>query len=66
MNKKILDILIKRLEEDINKYYGDWGTLEHGVEDTFNQILEILKVMNGEISFEFCNLEELETKEVEE
>lgn len=62
-NKELLDILIKKLEKDIDKYCGDYGSLEHRLEDTLYQILNILKVMNGEIPFENWYIEELK-KEV--
>ena len=52
MNKELLNILIKRLEENINGYCGDYGTLDSRLEDTLTQILNIIKVMNGEIPFE--------------
>lgn len=47
MKKKAINILIKQLEKDINYYCGDYGTLEKGVQETFEKILEILKVMNN-------------------
>lgn len=59
MNKKLLDILIKNLEKDIDKYCGDYGSLEHGIEGTLYQILNILKVMNGETPFEDWYIKEL-------
>lgn len=43
MEKKNINELIKDLEEDINHYCGDYGTLEHQVEYTFYKILLILK-----------------------
>lgn len=52
MDKELLNILINKLEKDIDNYCGDYGTLENRLEDTLNQILNILKVMNGEIPFE--------------
>lgn len=59
MDKELLNILINKLEKDIYRYYGDYGTLENRLEDTLNQILNILKVMNGEIPFEEWYIEEL-------
>jgi flagellar capping protein FliD len=58
-NKELMNILIKKLEKDINDYFGDYGTLERRVEQTFYQILNILKVMNGEVPFEDWFLEEI-------
>ena len=59
MDKELLNILINKLEKDIVIYCGDYGTLENRLEDTLNQILNILKVMNGEIPFEEWYIEEL-------
>lgn len=59
MDKELLNILINKLEKDIDNYCGDYGTLENRLEDTLNQILNILKVMNGEIPFEEWYIEEL-------
>ena len=59
LNKDLLNTLIKKLEKDIDGYRGDYGTLENRLEDTLNQILNILKVMNGEIPFEEWYIEEL-------
>lgn len=38
--------LIEELEKDIEKYCGDYGTLEGLLEDTLYKILGILKEMN--------------------
>ena len=59
LDKDLLNTLIKKLEKDIDGYCGDYGTLENRLEDTLNQILNILKVMNGEIPFEEWYIEEL-------
>lgn len=59
MDKELLNILINKLEKDIYNYCGHYGTLENRLEDTLNQILNILKVMNGEIPFEEWYIEEL-------
>ena len=59
MNKELLNVLIKKLEENINGYCGDYGTLEHQLEITLNQILNIIKVMNGETPFEDWYLDEI-------
>lgn len=54
LNKDKNDELIKDLEEDINHYCGDYGTLEHQVEYTFYKILLILKELN------VCDIDEKE------
>lgn len=59
MNKKLLSILIKKLEKNIDEYGGDYGTLDSRLEETLNQILNIIKVMNGEMPFEDWYLEDL-------
>lgn len=59
MNKELLNVLIKKLEENINEYGGDYGTLDSRLEETLNQILNIIKVMNGEMPFEDWYLEDL-------
>lgn len=47
MNKEI-KMLIKDLEKNIDNYCGDYGTLEHRLEETLEKILNILKIINGE------------------
>lgn len=59
MDKELLNILINKLEKDIDRYCGDYGTLENRLEDTLRQILTILKIMNGEIPFEEWYIEDL-------
>lgn len=59
MDKELLNILINKLEKDIDGYCGDYGTLENRLEDTLRQILTILKIMNGEIPFEEWYIEDL-------
>lgn len=63
MNKeekhKLIKILIKKLEKNIDKYCGDWGTIDHRVKETFIIILNLLKVMNDENPFTDWYLEEL-------
>lgn len=44
---KLLNELLKDLENNIDSYIGDYGTLEYRVEDTYRRILNILKLMNG-------------------
>lgn len=50
--KEVIDILIKDIETNIDSYCGDYGTLEYGVQQTFEKILIILKVMNGKELYE--------------
>ena len=45
--KDDIKLLIKDLEENIDNYCGDYGTLEHRLEDTLYKILNILKVISG-------------------
>ena len=59
MDKELLNILINKLEKDIDRYYGDYGTLENRLEETLRQILAILKIMNGEMPFEEWYIEDL-------
>ena len=47
MDKELLNILINKLEKDIDRYCGDYGTLENRLKDTLYQILSILKIMIG-------------------
>ena len=58
-NKKILNILIKKLEKNIDEYCGNYGSLEHRLEETLHQILDILAFMNGETHFEDWYLEKI-------
>ena len=59
MNKELLNVLIKKLEKNIDEYGGDYGTLDSRLEETLNQILNILKVMNNEMPFEDWYLDEI-------
>lgn len=59
MDKELLNILINKLEKDIDRYCGDYGTLENRLKDTLRQILTILKIMNGEMPFEEWYIEYL-------
>lgn len=59
MDKELLNILINKLEKDIDKYCGDYGTLENRLKYTLCQILTILKIMNGEMPFEEWYIEDL-------
>ena len=55
--KKILEILIKRLEQDIGNY--DYYSEEGKILDKIEQLLNIIKVMNDEIPFENWYLEDI-------
>ena len=55
--KKILEILIKRLEQDIGNY--DYYSEEGKILDKIEQLLNIIKVMNDEIPFEDWYLEDI-------
>jgi hypothetical protein len=61
-NKELLDILIKKLEKSIGNYayYSEEGPIL----DKIEQLLNIIKVMNGEKPFEDWYIEELK-EEVE-
>lgn len=59
MNKELLNVLIKKLEKNIDEYGGDYGTLDSRLEETLNQILNIIKVMNNEMPFEDWYLDEI-------
>ena len=58
--KKLLNILIKKLEESIGSY--DYYTEEGQILDKIEQLLNIIKVMNDEIPFENWYLEDLLNK----
>lgn len=62
MDKELLNILIKKLEKSIGNY--DYYTEEGQILDKIEQILNIIKVMNGETPFEDWYIEELK-KEAE-
>lgn len=63
MNKELLDILIKKLEKEIPNY--DYYTQEGKILDLIEQILNIIKVMNGETPFEDWYIEELKDSDKE-
>lgn len=60
-NKELLDILIKKLEKSIGNY--DYYSEEGQILDKIEQLLNIIKVMNGETPFGDWYIEELK-KEV--
>ena len=55
--KKLLDILIKKLQNSIGNY--DYYSEEGQILDKIEQLLNIIKVMNDEIPFEDWYLEDL-------
>lgn len=57
MNKELLNILIEKLEKSIGNY--DYYTEEGQILDKIEQLLNIIKVMNGETPFEDWYIEEL-------
>ena len=57
MNKELLNVLIKRLEKSIGNY--DYYSNEGKILDKIEQLLNIIKVMNGEMPFEDWYLDEL-------
>lgn len=59
--KKLLNILIKKLEEEIGNY--DYYSFEGSILSKIEQILNIIKVMNDEIPFEKWYLEDLLSEE---
>lgn len=63
-NKELLNILIKKLEKDIDNLGFEYYSAEGQLADKIEQLLNIIKVMNGEIPFEDWYIEELK-EEVE-
>jgi len=65
--KKLLDILIKKLQKSIENY--SYYSEEGQILDKIEQLLNIIKIMNDEIPFEDWYLEDLlqgeDTKESE-
>ena len=61
-NKELLNVLIKKLEKSIGNY--DYYSEEGQILDKIEQLLNIIKVMNGETPFEDWYIEELK-EEVE-
>lgn len=57
MNKELLNVLIKRLEKSIGNY--DYYSEEGQILDKIEQLLNIIKVMNGETPFENWYIEDL-------
>lgn len=61
-NKELLNVLIKKLEKSIGNY--DYYSEEGQILDKIEQLLNIIKIMNGETPFEDWYIEELK-EEVE-
>lgn len=59
MNKELLTILIKKLEKEIDNTHYDYYTQEGQILDKIQQLLNIIKVMNGEMPFADWYIEDL-------
>ncbi len=57
MNKELLNVLIKNLEKSIGNY--DYYSNEGQILDKIEQLLNIIKVMNGKMPFEDWYLDEI-------
>lgn len=62
-DKELLNILINKLEKSIGNY--DYYSEEGQILDKIEQLLNIIKVMNGEIPFEDWYIEELKDSDKE-
>ena len=60
---KLLKILIKELEKDLDSFSYDYYSQEDQIIDKMQQLLNIIKVMNGDIPFEEWYLKDLLDKE---
>ena len=58
-NKELLNVLIKKLEKEIDSMNYDYYSQEGQILDKIEQLLNIIKVMNGEIPFEDWYIEDL-------
>ena len=58
-NKELLTILIKKLEKEIDNTHYDYYTQEGQILDKIEQLLNIIKVMNGETPFDDWYIEDL-------
>ena len=63
MDKELLNILIKKLENSIGNY--DYYSEEGLILDKIEQLLNIIKVMNGETPFEEWYVEDLKESDKE-
>lgn len=63
MDKELLNILIKKLENSIGNY--DYYSEEGQMLDKIEQLLNIIKVMNGETPFEEWYIEDLKESDKE-
>lgn len=59
MNEKLIKILINNLQKEIDNFNYDYYSQEGQIVDKMQQLLNIIKVMNGEIPFEDWYLEDL-------
>ncbi len=60
---KLLKILIKELEKDLDSFNYYYYSQEGQIIDKMQQLLNIVKVMNGDIPFEKWYLKDLLDKE---
>lgn len=60
---KLLKILIKELEKDLDSFSYDYYSQEGQIIDKMQQLLNIIKVINGDIPFEEWYLKDLLDKE---
>ena len=58
-NKELLNILIKKLEKEIDSMSYDYYSQEGHLKECIEQLLNIIKVMNGEMPFEDWYIEHL-------
>lgn len=59
MDKELLNILINKLEKEIDSLHYDYYSIEGQLADKIEQLLNIIKVMNGEIPFEDWYIKDL-------
>lgn len=62
---KLLKILIKKLEKDLDSFGYDYYSQEGQIIDKMQQLLNIIKVMNDDIPFEEWYLKDLLDEEQE-
>lgn len=62
-DKELLDILVRKLEREIPNY--DYYTQEGKILDLIEQILNIIKVMNGKTPFDEWYIEILKDSDKE-
>lgn len=59
MDKELLNILIKKLEKEIDNLNYYYYSVEGQLADKIEQLLNIIKVMNGEKPFEDWYIKDL-------